>query len=290
MNPLVCIILLNYNTYKDTVECVNSLKKIRYDNYRIILVDNHSEDSGFIKQDKTLNNYCDILYAKENNGFSAGNNIGIEFSRKKYRPDYYLIINNDTIVEEEFLLRLVETAETSEKVGIVTGQICYYSNKRERDFVGGYFDRKRGRAGYYDPKEGINRTKISFATGCMWLIPARVIELVGLLDEKYFMYCEDVEYSCRVIDYGFEILYCDAAIIYHKGAGSSGVNSKFHQYYMTRNALYIIQKYAEDKPYAYLSWFKNILRDIVHREKKLFVVVQAMKAFWMNELGRSARY
>ena len=88
-NKEVCIILVNYNGYEDTVECVKSILKCNYSAYHIILVDNASKDRELLKKDQFLNESCDILYSDVNNGFSEGNNIGIEASKNTIQITYY---------------------------------------------------------------------------------------------------------------------------------------------------------------------------------------------------------
>ena len=129
-NKMVCIILVNYNGYQDTRECVESILKCSYTNYKIIIVDNASKEIDNLKKDSFLNEHCEIIYSNVNNGFSDGNNIGIKAS-EKYVPDYALLLNNDTVVQPNFLDRLVEVAELNENAAIVTSYINYYYDKEK---------------------------------------------------------------------------------------------------------------------------------------------------------------
>ena len=115
MEPLICIILINYNSYDDTVECVRSLINQEYVNYKVIVVDNYSKDHNKLKSDSFLNKHCDVILSNSNDGFAAGNNIGIRFAKEKYNPDYYWVLNNDTVVKPDCLKKLVEKSLKSKK-------------------------------------------------------------------------------------------------------------------------------------------------------------------------------
>ena len=290
MEPLVCIILINYNSYDDTVECVRSLEKQKYTNYKIILVDNNSEDRNKLKTDLFLNQSCDVILSEANNGFAAGNNIGIKYAEEKYSPDYYWVLNNDTIVNPDCLKKLVEKdLHTKEKVGLITGRIMHYYDRNKIDYRGGFFDKTTGTAGYYSV-ENVHGERVSFATGCFWLLPRETIETVGLLSEEYFMYAEDTDYCCRILQAGYIMLYCVECIIYHKISASNGVNSPFNQYYMTRNGLYIIEKYSDFKFKAYLKYAKRTVVELIKGQKTIKPTVDAFFSFVHHEFGRNKEY
>lgn len=290
MEPLVCVILINYNSYDDTIECVQSLKAQDYVNYKIIVVDNCSNDQSRLKVNVALNAECDIILSKKNDGFAAGNNIGIRYAQKKYNPDYYWVLNNDTIVERDCLKRLINTVVGAQKnVGLGTGRIMHYYNREKIDYRGGFFDNKTGTAGYYSVENTPER-EISFATGCFWLLPRKTIETIGLLSEEYFMYAEDTDYCCRIIRAGYAMIYCDDSVIYHKISASNGVNSPFNQFYMTRNGLYIIKKYSRSHYIAYLKFIKKVVVEIVKKQRTIKPTFDAIVAFMHHELGRNKEY
>lgn len=291
MEKLVCIILVNYNTYSDTMECVNSLINIEYSNYKIILIDNHSNDSDTILHDEFLNKYCNVIVSEVNGGFSYGNNLGITFAMQ-YNPDYLLLLNNDTIVKPDFLKNLVMTAEHNYRdCGLVSGKICYYSRPDCINFRGGMFNWESGQA-YYVNVENITEPvkKIEFATGCMWLIPRNTINKVGLLNEEFFMYSEDTDYCLRIIKNNLCIYYCDSAEIYHKISASSGESSPFQQYYMQRNKLYIIKEYSRNKIYAYGNQLWISMKGVLKRRLYLFVTIRAWFDFVRGIKGRVKKY
>lgn len=269
MLPLVSIVLVNFNGYSDTVECVKSIKSITYENYKIVVVDNGStnrddEAIAFLKKNTFY------VQSNKNLGFAGGNNLGIKFSTDKFSPDYYLLLNNDTIVKKDFLEFLIISAVNNYNAGIICGKIYYFNKPNIIWFAGGSFDKKTAMADHINYNKVDSNFKafeqeIEFATGCLMLLPKLTIEKVGYLDEEYFLYAEDTDYSRRVRNNGLKIIYNNSSIIYHK-AGKSSKNKDSIAYYMARNNLYIIEKYADKRLYAYISELILMLKSIIKRE------------------------
>lgn len=288
-NPLVEIVIVNYNGYDDTVECIKSLKQIKYNNYFIVVFDNgsitenHEEDIDYLKSNSHY------IYSKVNRGFSGGNNQAI-IETLGFKPDYYLLLNNDTVVKENFLDILVESANNNQNAGIICGKINYYYDKEYLWFAGGTFNPITCSTRHVgiDQKDcdfSSAEIEIDFATGCMWLIPNIVIETVGMLDDEYFLYCEDTDFCIRVRNKGYLIIYCNAANIYHKVSRSSGASSSNTQYYITRNELYIIKKYSTNKLIAYPVKIFRFIMDIIKGRKEASIVWEAIIDFITNEKG-----
>jgi len=288
--PKITVILVNYNSYSDTLECVHSLKQIDYCKFDIVIVDNGSGDKGLLEKDTYLNETTTILYSKNNGGFSYGNNVGIKYALDK-GADYVLLLNNDTIVEPDFLTKLLDCAQKKGACGIVTGQSRYYSRPDEINFRGGKFNYKLGTPEYVDPHvEEEVREDITFATGCLLLIPKSTIIKVGFLDESFFMYGEDTDYCMRVLQAGLKIYYCDDAVIYHKISASSGECSDFKTYYILRNSLYIIKQYGNNQGYAFLRQVYLSAKFIFKGIYKWAPVRRAWTDFLKGKKGRSFIY
>ena len=176
--PSVAVIILNWNGWEDTVECLESLYQINYPNYQVILVDNASQDDsiqkikeycqGTLKPQSTFYTYNTknkpikttqhteqetemfkgdseeelavgtglmIIENSENRGFAEGNNVGIRFALKAFDQDYTLLLNNDTVVDENFLTELVDVAEADPKIGVLGSKIYYYDVNGQNDVV-----------------------------------------------------------------------------------------------------------------------------------------------------------
>ena len=117
MNPSVGIILLNWNDYKHTSACLDSLEKLDYENYKSIVVDNNSRDDSLLQLIQTYPN-VHFIQNNQNLGFTGGNNVGIRYALKK-QFEHILLLNNDTIVEPDFLRILVNKLESDPKIGAV---------------------------------------------------------------------------------------------------------------------------------------------------------------------------
>lgn len=255
--PKVFIILLNYNGYEDTIQCMESLEKIDYENYEVVIVDNKSTNESlkklteYIEEHKTsFRKKHTLIPSKNNHGFAAGNNIGIKYALKN-QCDFVVLINTDTLVKKDFLKELTIPFENSDDVGISTGKIYYESKRDTFWFAGGTFNEERfygahiGQGekdlGQYDEQKNI-----SFCTGCLMMIKREVLEKVGFLSEEYFMYYEDVDYCLKVRELGYKIAYAPKAIIYHKvSASTGGEESPFAIEWNTRNRLRLMRKFKD---------------------------------------------
>ncbi|OGH41785.1 MAG: hypothetical protein A3H79_00420 [Candidatus Levybacteria bacterium RIFCSPLOWO2_02_FULL_36_8b] len=264
----VVISLLNFNGKKNTLECLGSLKNIKRDNFRltIMVVDNASTD-GSVESIKhyvssSKHDGIKVIENKENLGFSGGHNVTIEYMFEG-GADYVLILNNDTYVQENFLEELLKVGEQDNAIGILIPKIYFapgfefhkdrYSKEEKGKvlwYAGGEMDwanvigRNRGvdlvDKGQFDETE-----ETQLATGCCMLIKKEVIDMVGMLDNKYFLYYEDADLSMRAKRKGFKIVYVPNSIIWHKNAGSAGGSgSELQDYYITRNRLIFGMKYA----------------------------------------------
>lgn len=291
-NENICIILVNYNGYDDTVECIKSIENSDYDNYKIILVDNGSKDKNKILNDNYINNAADVIISEENLGFSGGNNLGIKYAQEKYDPEYYLLLNNDTVITKDTISNLKKGFDFDSKAGIITGKIYYFSEPKTIWAAGGKFNFNTGIAdqpelGKID--DGVqyeNTCVVSFATGCTMLISKQVINTVGYLEESYFLYAEDTDYCCRVLNAGFKIIYVGKALIYHKVSASTGKQSNMQQYYMFRNNCYIIKKYCNKPLYGYARRIYRTIKEMKYEHYSLRVLYKAWRDFHKGIIGK----
>lgn len=243
--PRVAIILVNWNGRKDTLACLESLSADKYPNKEIVLVDNGSNDDSV---SAIRNQYPDttILENGANLGFTGGNNRGINFALEQ-GADYVLLLNNDTTVEPHALTELVAAAEADRFCGILTPVIHYFDHKDEVWFAGSAMDLSRGTAVHdnsHVPARVELPRQIPWASGCAMLMPRRVLESVGGLDDRYFIYWEDVDFNLRVRAIGYKVSLVPASRIYHKVSRSPIGNSASGRYYYVRNNLLMIKTHA----------------------------------------------
>jgi hypothetical protein len=269
MKPKVSIIILNWNGLKDTAECLDSLKKIAYPNYEVIVVDNASVENEAGALEKKYGNYIRVVRNKENLGFAGGNNIGINLVLKEGASKYVLLLNNDTTVESDFLDEMVRAGEEGEKIGMVGGKIYYYRDPEKIWYGGGKIVLSALRAPH-EIAEFRKTKSVSFITGCLMLIKTAVFKEVGLLSEDYFLTVEDWDFSYCVGKI-FTMKVTPFAVIYHKvSAATGGERSSMQAYYCRRNRWIFMKKFVKN-PFAriiavffyFLSFVKVMVLPII---------------------------
>ena len=275
----VFIILLNYKGYEDTTACINSLRKVSYQNYHIIVVDNCSGDGSYERL-KEENPDCIVKLAEKNNGFSAGNNIGIRYAMN-HGADYIMLLNNDTEVKPDFLEKMVNVADDNI---VVTPSIYFYSEPNEIWYADGRINYSRCTVSNGNDKES---KYCNYASGCCLLMPRKVIEKVGYWAEEYFMYYEDMDYSIRILKNGFKIFYNKDAVVYHKVGRTAGRKSELSIYYNVRYRLYIIKKFGFSKRCLFFTLFSRMIRYIEGCLKRSNekVIMQAIKDYYLGRMN-----
>jgi GT2 family glycosyltransferase len=239
MSPKVFIIVLNWNGYRDTVECVNSIRNVAYSNCEIVIVDNGSTDGS---EEILRKSFPDIriIQTGRNLGFTGGNNAGMRHALRS-GADYLILLNNDTIVDRDFAGELVKAAEADKSIGMLCSKIYFYDRPNILWYAGASFHpwlgwgRHRGYnerdTGQYDQAEETERP-----TGCSLMVSRKLCEQIGLLGDKYFCYCEDIDWGMRAQNTGYKIMYVPASRVWHKVSRSmGGSRSGLSLYYFVRN-------------------------------------------------------
>ena len=277
--PSVTIIILNWEGWQDTNECLESLFKNTYANYHTIIIDNGSKDNsileikknlkanrkinGFIelkesilKKNNFLTNKSNIEKEKQvfliknrsNYGFAKGNNIGIDFAINNLNPKYILLLNNDTIVDKNFLKSLVKEIEKKEDIGIVGPKIYYYDfngNKNIINFTGGKINIWTSIHSHIgnnkiDNGQFNKNLKVDYVQGCCLLIRTDLLKKIGYLDEKFFAYWEETDLCKRAEEEQYICKYVYKSKIWHKVPKS--ITSPFRIYYLNRNRFLFMKK------------------------------------------------
>jgi len=251
--PKVFIIVLNWNGYNDTVECLRSLQRLSYPLYEIVVVDNGSSDGSV---QRLRQEFSDVMFIenKENLGYTGGNNVGIRYALDN-GADYIWLLNNDTIVEPDSLDVLIRVGEENPSAGVLGPKVlCYpdthllYSRGERHNL---WFNRRTVNIGEEDKSDDVVPRAVDYVVGCSMLVRRKFVERVGLLDETFFAYFEEIDWCLRGRKLGFDVLYVPTAIVYHKGGASTGgMASPTVLYYHTRNWIYFMRKHA-----VFYHWF-----------------------------------
>jgi GT2 family glycosyltransferase len=247
--PTVYVIILSWNGRSDTLECLRSFKNVAYKNYRIVVVDNASVD-GTVQAVRGEFPEIDIIVNSSNLRFAGGNNVGIKYAIEK-GADFILLLNNDTLVDQNFLWMMVRTALSENNIGMVGPKIFYDNDKRRLWYAGGRIEWWKGWISHrgvreYDSGRYDDRCETDYITGCCILVKREVIENIGLLDESYYIYGEDADWCIRASRSGYKLLYEPSAIIWHKLSVSAGGHlSWFKNYNKLKSQLKFLFRYAK---------------------------------------------
>jgi len=238
------IIIINYNGYNDTIECLNSIKDSNTKDYEIVLIDNNSTDNSVqVLQEWVDSSHQNIKFIKslKNGGFSYGNNLGINYALSQ-NSDNIILLNNDTIIDKDAINNLVNSPLNDNLT--ILGGVSYYHDKPDTIwFDGGIIDTYKAKSYHLNrgKKSPSKIDNISFITFCYVLIPPKVIQKVGLMNEEYFMYVEDMEYCYRATQNGIKLNIVPNSKIWHKVGASSGAEvSEFSAYWITKNKVKFI--------------------------------------------------
>ncbi|MEK7073903.1 MAG: glycosyltransferase family 2 protein [Patescibacteria group bacterium] len=289
----ITLVIVNWNGSADTANCLSSILHMKKQGVALetVVVDNGSTDNSVAKLSAGFP-WVTILAVDKNLGFTGGNNTGIRYAML-HGAEYIWLLNNDTIVHPD-ALKLVGAFADS-KVGIAGSKIYFapgheyhkarYTKKelgRVFWYAGGLIDwdnmyaSHRGvdevEAGQYDDAQ-----ETSFVTGCSMMVKREVIRSVGELDDRYYLYLEDLDFGLRAKAAGYHLVYYPKSVIWHVNAGSSGgAGNPIHDYYITRNRLLVGMRYAPFRTKAALLREAWGLARGGNREKKQAVI----DAFW----------
>lgn len=244
-SPLIYILMLTYNHYDETREALASLQALTYTNYRLVVLDNGSTDETadcLPVEFPEVDFHCN----PGNLGFAAGMNVGLRLALEA-GADFALIMNNDVRVDPDLLQRLL--SEAGPGVGALA-PLIYWLDDPARIWSAG-FDRdplllemRGGARGQLDTGEWQDPIDVDYLLGCVVLLPASTLQAVGLFDERYFFYYEDLDLSLRVQAHGYRLRVVPGARVWHRGAGSAVSGSAFHVYQMARGSVVFFRCHA----------------------------------------------
>jgi len=287
-------IILDFNNPKDTFLAYKSLIAQKLDEnieHRIIVVDNGSSKENqkinrnnfnaedFIVLDNTFSNieysrYNILIILDENLGFTGGNNIAFDISLKN-KADYILLFNNDAIAETDTISKLISYSGGESITG---GTIYDYENHNIIQTLGTY---TFGWKGYSSvPHKLITEEKIQVASvsGACMLLPAKILNEIGLFDDNFYLYSEENELSKRALIAGYNSYTIPSAKVYHKGSATLGNESDLKFYYLIRNNIYFHKKHSTKVHYIFIIFYQlgiNVIKKFssISKLKTLFYSV-----------------
>jgi len=253
--PKVSIVFVTWNGKKHTFDLIESLKKITYRNYDIIVVDNGSNDGTQEEFKKKYDKIATLIENEKNLGLAEGTNIGIREALKR-NSKYILTMNNDMIVDKNFLNYLVDAMEKNPKVAVSTPMIYYMNPKNVIWCAGCKYTIKSFKP--LNQKEidfgQIDKEKYVDACDCVLMMKSDVLKKIGLFDKTFFLIHEFTEWCLRATNKKYKCLFVPKSKVWHKVAVSTKNSKKGKElclYYDIRNWLLTIKK---NKNLVYFLW------------------------------------
>ncbi len=253
----VCVIVLNWNGWRDTLACIASLQQLDYSDVTILVVDNGSTDGSVVHIREAFPS-VEILETGANLGFGGGCNRGIRLALSR-GAEYIWLINGDATVDRGALTVLVRVADKNPALGGV-GSVAYEADDKTRvQFWGG------GRVNLWLGRSlhCASPGKIDFVSGASLLLRRAALEDVGLFDEeRFFMYWEDTDLGFRLRKAGWQLAVADESRIWHKQSASLGLGNPLLDEYATRSCVRFLRRHA---PAPQLSVSLMLIRMLAKR-------------------------
>jgi GT2 family glycosyltransferase len=254
----VVIVILNWNGLLDTLECLRSIQKITYPNFRVLVIDNGSEgnDAEIIRM--KFEDFVCLIKIEKNIGFTGGANVGIRWALCN-GAKYVLLLNNDTVVDPNFLTELVNVFQNDLQIGVVTPKIYYYGQPNRIYSAGGRVNFWTGKTpiiGQGEIDEGQFDTIEEVDYVGMIMMKEKTINTIGLFSQIYFTYYSDADWCVKAKKAGFKVVYAPKAIIWHKSHDlkTSGAKASV-VYYAARNRFLFMKRNSNSLQFIFFNLY-----------------------------------
>lgn len=285
MKKSVYIIILNYNGYQDTIECLESLRNLTYSNYTVVVCDNDSSDGSekeileWASQNRKIFRFK-FLQTGHNLGFAGGNNVGIRYALAN-GADYIWLLNNDTTVESSALTFMVRYMEDNKNIGVCGSRLLSYYDHDQIAGLGGWYNPVFGTSGHILYKNDL--TKLAYIIGASMLFRRDLFENIGLLQDDYFLYYEELDIAERIRG-KYEMGVSLNSIVYHKEGASIKNESSFSAFYLLKNNLKFTWRfYKKFFPLVFIYTTLKIFHPIHKRPyKRIEMYIKVLKSFFQE--------
>jgi GT2 family glycosyltransferase len=288
----VCVLLLNWNGWKDTIECLESVFRLEGTSFEVVVCDNASQDGSLEKieewargdltagsanlqlsqliappvpkpipvrrfatpeeaissAEKDSDLSLKLIETGSNLGFAGGNNCGLRYCIARGNFDYVWLLNNDTVVCPNALSILVAMMEGDHSIGICGSTLRDYWDPTRVEVYGGKFY-SRWSARFQANHEPLERIEVDYVDGASMLVSQKFLDCVGVLDESYFLYFEELDWARSAAQKGFRLGFSSRSVVYHKQGASVGthhdgsVRSLVSERFLARNRVYFTRRF-----------------------------------------------
>lgn len=244
--PLVVVVIANWNLRKDLLECLGSLYETDYSRMHVIVVDNNSSDDSVASVEQQFPQ-TQLIKRSENGGYAVALNDGIR-AGAILNPDFYLILNNDTLIPPDTIGKLVDTMLSDPRIAITAPKIIYHDHPERIFSLGDHITPwlplpvRVGRKAFDRPAYSKTQ-EFDYLFGCALLMRAQSLKEVGLFDTSFFMYYEDSDICRRMRDAGWKNVRVGSAVIRHKASLSSKLVPEQMVYLRARNRSWFYRRY-----------------------------------------------
>ncbi len=290
-HPLVYVLVLNFNQSQLTIGCVESIIASDYPNFKIIVVDNGSDYNNYKSLERIIDNKISIYRLDKNIGYVGGMNYALKEASTK-NPDYYLVLNNDAIIEKAAITHLVNCAQRSSNNCIVSGKVYHYDRPDVIQYIGSklidadFLSFKHIGVNEIDNGQFEKEEERDLIDDIYWLLPNTVYSKIGGYNELFYFNGESADYCMRAKNEGFLLLYCPLAKLWHKGGASIGGrdNNSFLAYYQTKSTLLLRFLHLKHRHFTffYCKIFFNALKKMI---KGIFKVCLKYNVNWEYSLA-----
>jgi len=264
--PLVYIFTLNWNGKQITIDCVESILKSDYQNFKVVVIDNGSIDGSPTVLRKEFDGFISVIENGANLGYARGFNAGLRYGFEENNADYCLVMNNDTIIDPQAISALVKIAEMDNRIGFVTGKVYYYDKPNVLQTVGKRKDPIRWRGDHIGNREE-DRGQYDeiceryFADDIFTLISRRLYADTGGYNPIFFLQREEYERQARAKRLGYKIMYTPHAKQWHKESVTLGKDSARKAYYDARNPMLVLLLHKSPQFFKCYFW-PHFLKDV----------------------------